>query len=53
VCTNEECQIAFDKNRATEIKKRDELKMRKEEQSKKRQDNIALSMAKKRESKAA
>lgn len=39
-CSNKQCQEDFDKNRAVEIKKRDELRARREEQEKSRHENM-------------
>lgn len=41
ICTNEECQSEFDKNRGIEMLKIQERKQLKEEQEKVRKENIA------------
>lgn len=39
VCTNAECQEKFDKNRAQEVKRQDEIKFQKEERDTARKNN--------------
>lgn len=51
VCTNKVCQVLFDKNRKEEVARLNERKLKKEEQDKIRKENIARTIAKKRESK--
>ena len=50
-CTNEACQAGFDKNRAEEVMRINEKKMKKEEQDKIRKDNIAQTIRERKESK--
>ena len=40
VCTNKECQAAFDKNLALDMKRREELKLKKEEFDLKRKESM-------------
>lgn len=45
ICTNKVCQALFDKNRAEELIKINERKLKKEEQDKIRKENIARTIA--------
>lgn len=48
ICTNKECQAEFDKNRAEEVVRINEKKLKKEEADKIRKDNIARVMNEKK-----
>lgn len=48
VCTNSVCQALFDKNRAEELARVNERKLKKEEQDKIRKENIARTIAERR-----
>ena len=50
MCTNKACQALFDKNRAEELIKINERKLKKEEQDKIRKENIARTILERKES---
>ena len=52
VCTNDECQKSFDEDRAVEVMRVNERKLKKEEQDKVRRDNIARTILERKKAKA-
>jgi hypothetical protein len=52
VCVNKVCQRSFDENRAEEIVKKNELKLKKEVQDKLRKENMLRNIANSRKSKS-
>lgn len=53
ICTNKECQRVFDQDLAVEVKKRADIRLKKEENDKKRKDDFLIRSSKAKLLKAA